>query len=117
MNEYAKREMELPVEEILIDVPEAEVFLELEAEDHGAVQSESSVGPDIQSPATTPSDIVRSDVAPRRSGRQRQPPQRFQYTALGNPLISVVQTLFHSLSNAYTEALGYAAAADTFSNL
>ena len=41
----------------------------------------------------------------RCSGRQRRPPSRFQYAALGNPLISVVQTLFHSLADAYGEAV------------
>lgn len=39
----------------------------------------------------------------RRSVRRRQPPSRLQYTALGRPLISVVQSLFHSLADAYGE--------------
>lgn len=38
------------------------------------------------------------------SSRQRQPPKRLQYSSLGNPLISVVQTLFHSLADACGEA-------------
>lgn len=40
----------------------------------------------------------------RRSSRQRQSPKRLQYSTLGNPLISVIQTLFHSLADAYGEA-------------
>ncbi|KAK7906795.1 hypothetical protein WMY93_015407 [Mugilogobius chulae] len=91
----------LPVErEILTSVPEErppDVGLpEPEAEDPETVQSESSKG----------------DAGLRRSGRHRQPPQRLQYSVLGNPLISVVQALFHSLSNAYAEALSHAPAAD-----
>ncbi|KAK7886001.1 hypothetical protein WMY93_025622 [Mugilogobius chulae] len=91
----------LPVErEILTSVPEErppDVGLpEPEAEDPETVQSESSEG----------------DAGLRRSGRHRQPPQRLRYSVLGNPLISVVQALFHSLSNAYAEALSHAPAAD-----
>lgn len=104
-------ELEIPVEEITVNVPEAEVILESEVEAREPVQSESSVGPAVHSFATAPSDIVGSDVVPRRSGRQRQPLQRLQYTVLGNPLISVVQTLFHSLSNVYAEAFSQATAA------
>lgn len=48
----------------------------------------------------------------RRSSRQRQPPNRLQYSGLGNPLISAVQTLFHSLADAYGEAFT-APASDT----
>uniref|UniRef100_A0A3P8SAU4 Integrase catalytic domain-containing protein n=1 Tax=Amphiprion percula TaxID=161767 RepID=A0A3P8SAU4_AMPPE len=36
----------------------------------------------------------------RRSIRHRSPPKRFNYASLGNPLIYVVQTLLHSLSDA-----------------
>lgn len=48
-------------------------------------------------------DLDESVQSIRRSSRQRQPPDRLQYARLGNPLISVVQTLFHSLANAYGE--------------
>lgn len=60
-------------------------------------------------PSETPakdtlSDTHQSeDVTIRRSSRQRQPPNRLQYSALGNPLVSVVQTLLHSLADAYNE--------------
>ncbi|XP_038134942.1 uncharacterized protein LOC119779383 isoform X2 [Cyprinodon tularosa] len=40
------------------------------------------------------------DISLRRSTRHRVAPKRLQYTTLGNPLISVVQTLLHSLSDA-----------------
>ncbi|KAK7903917.1 hypothetical protein WMY93_016524 [Mugilogobius chulae] len=46
-----------------------------------------------------------SDVTIRRSNRQRLPPKRLQYSTLGNPLISVVQTVLHSLSDALTLTL------------
>lgn len=41
----------------------------------------------------------------RRSVRNRGPPERLQYTQLGNPLISIVQSLFQGLSLAFTDAL------------
>lgn len=40
--------------------------------------------------------------------RQPQPPKHLQYSGLGTPLISVVQTLFHSLADAYGEAFAVA---------
>lgn len=45
-----------------------------------------------------------SSVVPRRSVRSRRPPSRLKYSTLGNPLISVVQTFYHSLSDVYTRA-------------
>ncbi|CAI5637598.1 unnamed protein product [Oreochromis niloticus] len=57
------------------------------------------------SPVTLPtlnsSDSV-IDAPLRRSTRHRSPPRRLQYAHLGNPLISVVQSLLHSLSDALT---------------
>lgn len=47
-------------------------------------------------------DLVELEAVQRRSARQRLPPKRLQYGSLGNPLISVVQTLLHSLSDALT---------------
>lgn len=61
------------------------------------------------------STVEESNPCFRRSTRQRQPPNRLQYSALGNPLISVVQTLFHSLADAYSEALSPTSAATTSS--
>lgn len=59
------------------------------------------------SPVTLPtlncSDSV-IDPPLRRSTRHRSPPRRLQYARLGNPLISVVQSLLHSLSDALTTA-------------
>lgn len=56
-------------------------------------------------------DVESSPVA-RRSSRQRRPPSRFQYATLGNPLISVVQSLFHGVVEAYSNALKTVAVAD-----
>lgn len=52
------------------------------------------------------------DPVIRRTSRQREPPNHLQYAALGNPLISVIQTLFHGFVDAYSEALSTAAATD-----
>ncbi|XP_037831365.1 uncharacterized protein LOC119616983 isoform X4 [Kryptolebias marmoratus] len=75
---------------------------EPDAEDHLVVQSESSTGP---ANVSSPYNSVEAEILPRRSDRQRQPPSRLTYPVLGKPLISVVQTLLHSLANVYTEAL------------
>lgn len=63
-----------------------------------------------QSDPPVATDIVDHDSTLRRSTRQRAPPNRLRYNALGNPLISVVQTLLHSLS----DALGVPASDDSF---
>lgn len=54
--------------------------------------------PDESNPVEQPN--CDSDVALRRSQRQRAPPNRLLYSTRGNPLISVVQTMLHSLSDA-----------------
>lgn len=77
-----------------------------EAEDRVTVQSESFTGP---AHASSPHNSSEAEIWPRRSDRQRQPPSRITYPVLGNPLISVVQTLLHSLANVYTEALSQVA--------
>ncbi|KAK0139814.1 hypothetical protein N1851_023257 [Merluccius polli] len=41
----------------------------------------------------------------RRSTRQREPSRRLTYNDLGNPLVTIVQTLFQSLSTAVTKFL------------
>ena len=40
----------------------------------------------------------------RRSSRQREPTRRLTYPELGNPLVTVVQALFQSLSMAITKS-------------
>ena len=54
-----------------------------------------------------------SEASVRRSTRQRMQPDRLAYSRYGNPLISVVQSLFHGLSTALINSLEYT---DTFSN-
>ncbi|KAG7453802.1 paraneoplastic antigen Ma3-like [Solea senegalensis] len=56
-----------------------------------------------------PDPVDESIPVARRSTRQRQPPNRLEYVALGNPLMTVVQTLFHGLVNAYSDAFSTAA--------
>ncbi|KAL1258008.1 hypothetical protein QQF64_011252 [Cirrhinus molitorella] len=45
------------------------------------------------------------NVNPRRSNRIPQPPKKFHYPQLGNPLTSVVQNLFQSLSEAVINSM------------
>lgn len=61
---------------------------------------------DESNPSENDTDLA--DLTLRRSQRRRAQPQRLQYSTLGNPLISVVQTMLHSLS----DALGVTATAD-----
>lgn len=70
-------------------------------------QSEQLLSPpSISIEATNlPDPVVESIPVARRSSRQRQPPNRLQYGALGNPFISVVQSLFHGVADAFSEAL------------
>ncbi|KAM3619301.1 uncharacterized protein V6R79_005860 [Siganus canaliculatus] len=71
-----------------------------------AIASPSATATPVAVPASdveNGSDVVDPELLPRRSARQRQPPQRLQYAGLGNPLVSVVQTLFHALADAYGE--------------
>lgn len=46
-----------------------------------------------------------SDNVPRRSQRHREQPERLQYGQLGNPLLSIVQSLFQGLNLAFADAL------------
>uniref|UniRef100_A0A8P4K456 Gypsy retrotransposon integrase-like protein 1 n=1 Tax=Dicentrarchus labrax TaxID=13489 RepID=A0A8P4K456_DICLA len=41
----------------------------------------------------------------RRSMRNRERPERLQYSYLGSPLVSIVQSLFQGLSSAFTDVL------------
>ena len=41
----------------------------------------------------------------RRSERNRQPSRRFHYPELGNPLVTVVKSLFQWLSAAFSDSL------------
>lgn len=44
-------------------------------------------------------------IAVRRSERGRQPPKRLDYPELGNPLVTVVKSLFQGLSTAFIDSL------------
>ncbi|KAI7804787.1 hypothetical protein IRJ41_020325 [Triplophysa rosa] len=52
---------------------------------------------------TVPEDA--GDMGPRRSGRQSKPPDKLQYARLGNPLISVIQSLLQVLSSTLYESV------------
>lgn len=102
--EHVAEPTEVHMEEgILSTVPEhLPEVQETEAEDCVTVQFESSMS---SADDSSPSNSAEAEILPRRSERQRQPPSRLTYSVLGNPLISVVQTLLHSLTDVYTEAL------------
>ena len=59
---------------------------------------------DVQEPQPE-SNPLPPDPPVRYPTRQRKPPERFQYTTLGNPLVLVIQSLFQGLSNAVTSSL------------
>jgi len=48
---------------------------------------------------------TEADIPVRRSLRQREPSRRFHYPELGNPLVSVVTSLFQGLSTAFINSL------------
>ena len=54
-----------------------------------------------------------SDNVPRRSQRHREQPERLQYRQPGNPLLSIVQSLFQGLNLAFADALQNHGYADT----
>ncbi|KAK7945555.1 hypothetical protein WMY93_001283 [Mugilogobius chulae] len=88
----------LPADLPELNLPEAEDILTiLPADEDPPEESIQPVATAVEPPVAT--DIVDSDSIPRRSTRQRLPPDRLQYTARGKPFISVVQTLLHSLSD------------------
>lgn len=56
--------------------------------------------------AITPeTDLAELATSLRRSNRSREPPNRLQYTQLGNPLAYMVQALFHGLSSVFADTL------------
>ncbi|KAJ0023086.1 hypothetical protein NQD34_002985 [Periophthalmus magnuspinnatus] len=95
-SEPVEQPVELPTEdhlpEILPDSSRLE-SAEVPLTDNTEVHSETC---DSNSDSVEP----KPEQIPRRSVRQRLPPDRLQYGSLCNPLISVVQTLLHSLSDA-----------------
>ena len=74
-------------------------------------ESEELGGPGILTIDTATEAVDSASDSPevgsslRRSQRHREQPERFQYHQLGNPLVYIAQSLFQSLSTAYTEAL------------
>lgn len=67
--------------DILVDIPV--VAVEDSPEESRVIEQDTDVGDGL-----------------RRSQRQRAPPDRLHYFTRGNPLIAVVQTMLHSLSDA-----------------
>ncbi len=101
---------DLPGEPGMQPVGEGERFAEQTFED-APEQSESPQSqPTTDIPDSDQSHDSRSNDTLRRSTRDRREPDRLQYTKFGNPLISVVQTLFQGLADAYTEVLNVTAA-------
>lgn len=78
----------LPVLSDLSDSDEESLETETEAPMTGAVVNEDG-----------------KDTTHRHSNRKKVPPKRFHYPQLGNPLVSIVQSLFQGLSLAFTDML------------
>lgn len=83
-------------------------LVEPEAKDHTEAEvptQEKTEGP------------TEAGIPVRRSLRQREPSRRFHYPELGNPLVSVVTSLFQGLSTALTNSLNNNASRDWLTNI
>lgn len=60
---------------------------------------------------------TETDTHVRRSLKQCEPTRRFHYPELGNPLVSVVTSLFQGLSTALTNSLNDSASKDWLTNI
>lgn len=98
---------EVPVEEPEDTDPATEnVPVEITEEENEQVTDEVTGEQTTSQKGETIKDEHDSFV--RRSARRREEPHRLQYSELGKPLISIVQSLFQGLSIAFTDALnGY----------
>ncbi|XP_038124076.1 uncharacterized protein LOC119771905 isoform X2 [Cyprinodon tularosa] len=84
-----------PVENEIVTIQER--FCEDSVEEQ---ENQSTYSPD----ATDQIDPVTTQPV-RRSERIRQPSKRLEYSDLGNPLVTVVTSLFQGLSTAFSESL------------
>lgn len=113
-NELDPTQMNLPVH-LCEDLPEhlpdpnhpvvTNVPVENGSEEMNILETDLAEPLNFESINLPDNEIVNTQPAEfslRRSNRHRSPPRRLEYVSLGNPLISVVQTLLHSLY----EALG-----------
>ena len=84
---------------------------EIEPERGNLLEEETGTGRESGAEADDPdvtglaADEDVQDAPQRHSSRHRAPPDRLHYTQLGNPLVSIVQSLFQGLSTAFTETL------------
>lgn len=60
---------------------------------------------------------TEADIPVRRSLRHREPSRRFHYPELGNPLVSVVTSLFQGLTTALTSSLNGSASRDWLTDI
>lgn len=125
--------------------PEKEVEISPEKETENSPETETGnlPGKEIQnlpeveaqnlsgdSPDTTPKPVEGSTMEQkdhtetltpeetvRRSLRHREPARRFHYPELGNPLVSVVTSLFQGLSTAFTNSLNDSNSRDWLANI
>lgn len=71
--------------------------------------SNSDEGPQEQQPEATEVGTIRDEIEqdiPRiQPTRHRTPPDRLHYTQLGNPFVSLVQSLFQGISSAFIDIL------------
>ena len=62
-------------------------------------------------------DHAEADIHVRRSLRKREPSRKFHYPKLGNPLVSVVTSLFQGLSTALADSLNDSVSGDWITNI
>lgn len=124
-------EMEIQnLPEDLLDVPSAgassepvEVIpAELEAADFPSVEDltnpdEATVHEEMELSQGKTEEQTEANTPVRRSLRQREPSRRFHYPELGNPLVSVVTSLFQGLSTAIVNSLNDRNSTDWFTDI
>ncbi|XP_052002413.1 uncharacterized protein LOC127657592 [Xyrauchen texanus] len=92
LDEYSETEVLYPVEKLkVVQIEKDDPKLETVPEDHLS-------GDGMPGKENSPNEGVR------RSARQIKPPKKFHYPHLGNPLISVVQSLLQGLSAAFAQS-------------
>ena len=80
--------------------PERENLPEKETGKERVVQAEDpDMAPTTSSMTGIAEDKDGQDAPHRQSGRHRAPPDRLHYTQLGNPLVSIVQSVFQGLKS------------------
>ena len=92
-------------DDILTDVSDLPGMSSMQAESQEVVETEMRDQINEQPVTVTPNSNSDLSQPIRRSERTRQPAKRLDYPLLGNPLVTVVKSLFHGLSEAFIDSL------------